>query len=51
MGDRINDWMWGTKRRQGAVETMTKQVARTVGSQVGRRIVRGLLGGLFGGRS
>ncbi len=50
LGDRINEWMWGTKRRQGAVEAMTKQAARTVGSQVGRRIVRGLLGGLFGGR-
>ena len=50
LGDRISDWMWGTRRRQGAVETMTKQVARTIGSQVGRRIVRGLLGGLVGGR-
>ena len=50
LGDRISDWMWGSKRRQGAVETMTKQVARTIGSQVGRRIVRGLLGGLTGRR-
>ena len=50
LGDRIGDWMWGTKRRQGAVETMTKQVARTIGSQLGRRLVRGLLGGLLGGR-
>ena len=36
--------------RQGIVETMAKQAARTVGSQIGRQIVRGLLGGLFGGR-
>ena len=50
IGDRVSEWMWGTKRRQGAVQTMGKQVARTVGSQIGRRIVRGLLGGMFGGR-
>ncbi|WP_140908909.1 helicase HerA-like domain-containing protein [Cognatiluteimonas lumbrici] len=48
LGARIGDWLWGTKRRQGAVESMTKQVARTIGSQIGRRIVRGLLGGLGG---
>ncbi|TZF90156.1 helicase HerA-like domain-containing protein, partial [Cognatilysobacter lacus] len=36
--------------RQGIVETMAKQAARTVGSQLGRQIVRGLLGSLLGGR-
>ena len=50
IGDRVNESMWGSKRRQGAVQTMGKQVARTVGSQIGRRIVRGILGGMFGGR-
>jgi hypothetical protein len=50
LADRIGEWMWGTKRRQGAVETMGKQVARTIGSQLGRRIVRGILGGMSGGR-
>jgi len=50
LGDRVNEWMWGTKRRQGAVQTMGKQVARTIGSQIGRKIVRGILGGMFGGR-
>ena len=49
LGARISEWMWGTRRRQGAVESMTKQVARTIGSQIGRKIVRGILGG-FGGR-
>ena len=49
-GDAVKDAMFGTKRRQGMVETMAKQTARTVGSQVGRRIVRGILGSLFGGR-
>ncbi len=50
MGRKVGEWMWGTKRRQGAVETMAKQAARTVGSQVGRQILRGVLGGIFGGR-
>lgn len=45
----IGDIVWGTKRRQGMVETMAKQAARTVGSQVGRQILRGILGGIFGG--
>jgi DNA helicase HerA-like ATPase len=48
-GSKVNDWLWGTKRRQGMVETMAKQAARTVGSQVGRQILRGMLGGILGG--
>jgi DNA double-strand break repair helicase HerA and related ATPase len=48
-GGALSDLLWGTKRRQGMVETMAKQAARTVGSQVGRRILRGILGGLLGG--
>src|SRR6185503_16026066 len=46
----FKDFIFGTKRRQGMVETMAKQAARTVGSQVGRQILRGLLGGILGGR-
>jgi len=46
----VSDFLWGNKRRQGMVETMAKQAARTVGSQLGRRILRGLLGGLLGGK-
>jgi DNA helicase HerA-like ATPase len=46
----FNDFLWGTKRRQGMVETMAKQAARTVGSQIGRQILRGVLGGILGGR-
>ena len=45
----INDFLWGTKRRQGMVEAMAKQAARTVGSQLGRQILRGVLGGIVGG--
>jgi DNA helicase HerA-like ATPase len=41
--------LWGTGRRQGVVETMAKQAARTVGSQLGRQILRGVLGGIMGG--
>ena len=45
----LNDILWGTKRRQGMVETVAKQAARTIGSQIGRQILRGILGGIFGG--
>jgi DNA helicase HerA-like ATPase len=48
-GRLFGDLLWGTKRRQGMVETMAKQAARTVGSQIGRQILRGVLGGIFGG--
>ncbi len=49
-GQAIKDAVFGTKRRQGMVESMAKQAARTVGSQVGRQILRGVLGGIFGGK-
>ena len=48
-GRSFGDFLWGTKRRQGMVETMAKQAARTVGSQIGRKILRGVLGGILGG--
>ncbi len=50
IGQTVKDALFGTKRRQGMIETMAKQTARTVGSQVGRQILRGVLGGIFGGR-
>jgi len=46
---KLGELLWGTKRRQGMVETMAKQAARTVGSQIGRQILRGILGGILGG--
>jgi DNA helicase HerA-like ATPase len=49
-GQAVKDAVFGTKRRQGMVETMAKQTARTVGNQIGRQILRGLLGGIFGGK-
>jgi len=45
----LSEMLWGTKRRQGMVETVAKQAARTVGSQIGRQILRGVLGGILGG--
>ncbi|WP_158885359.1 helicase HerA-like domain-containing protein [Rhodanobacter sp. L36] len=49
-GGAVHDALFGTKRRQGMVETMGKQVVRTMGSQLGRQILRGVLGGIFGGK-
>ena len=48
-GGLVGDLLWGTKRRQGMVETLAKQAARSVGSQIGRQIIRGVLGGILGG--
>jgi hypothetical protein len=49
-GGAMHDAIFGTKRRQGMLETMAKQTVRTMGSQLGRQILRGVLGGIFGGR-
>ena len=49
-GGLLSDLLWGTKRRQGMVETLAKQAARSVGNQIGRQILRGVLGNLLGRR-
>ncbi len=49
-GQAVKDAVFGTKRRQGMLETAAKQTARTVGNQIGRQILRGVLGGIFGGK-
>ena len=49
-GQAVKDAVFGTKRRQGMVETMAKQTARTVGNQIGRQILRGIMGSIFGGK-
>ena len=46
----LHDFLWGTKRRQGAIEIASKSAIRTVSTGVGRQILRGVLGGIFGGR-
>ena len=48
-GGVVKDFLFGTKRRQGVVEAMAKQTARTVTSQLTRQIMRGVLGGILGG--
>jgi len=50
LGQSVKDAVFGTRRRQGMIETMAKQTARTVGNQIGRQILRGVLGGIFGGK-
>jgi DNA helicase HerA-like ATPase len=50
IGSKMSQWLWGTKRRQGVVETMAKQAARTAGSKLGNQILRGVLGGIFKSR-
>ncbi len=47
---RLDEFLWGTKRRQGAIETAAKSATRTVASGLGRQILRGVLGGIFGGK-
>ncbi len=49
-GGVMHDAIFGTKRRQGMLESMGKQAARTVGNQLGRQILRGVLGGIFGNK-
>ncbi|HYE04127.1 MAG TPA: helicase HerA-like domain-containing protein [Planctomycetota bacterium] len=46
IGQTMKDWIFGTRRRQGAAEAMAKSAMRTVGSQIGRHIVRGILGSM-----
>ncbi|HMB57407.1 MAG TPA: helicase HerA-like domain-containing protein [Arenimonas sp.] len=46
----LNDFLWGNKRRQGAVEAAAKSATRTVATGIGRQILRGVLGSLLGGK-
>jgi hypothetical protein len=49
-GGAVKDAVFGTKRRQGMIETMAKQTTRTIGAKLGNQIVRGILGSIFGGK-
>ena len=44
------DMLFGTKRRQGMLESMAKSAARNAGNQISRSIMRGVLGGIFKSR-
>jgi DNA helicase HerA-like ATPase len=46
---KLDEFLWGTKRRQGAVEAAAKSATRTVANGLGRQLLRGILGGLLGG--
>ena len=47
---KFDEFLWGTKRRQGAVEAAAKSATRTVATGLGRQILRGILGSLLGGK-
>ena len=47
---KMDEFLWGTKRRQGAVEAAAKSATRTVANGIGRQILRGILGSLLGGK-
>jgi DNA helicase HerA-like ATPase len=49
-GQILKSWLFGTSRRQGALEAMTKSTMRTMGNQLGKQILRGILGGISRGR-
>ncbi|MDO6620613.1 DUF853 family protein [Shewanella sp. 4_MG-2023] len=50
--DEQSNWfselLFGTKRRQGLVQSFSKQAARAVGSKFGKQILRGILGSISG---
>ena len=47
---KFDEFLWGTKRRQGAVEAAAKSATRTVATGLGRQLLRGILGSLLGGK-
>ncbi len=46
----LRDMLFGSGRRQGAIETTAKSAMRTVGNQLGRQLLRGVLGSLTGSK-
>ena len=47
---KLDEFLWGNKRRQGAVEAAAKSATRTVATGLGRQLLRGILGSLLGGK-
>lgn len=47
IGSLVKDWLFGTSRRQGALEAMAKSTLRTAGNQLGKQILRGVLGSIM----
>lgn len=50
MMESVRNVIFGTRRRQGLIETMSKTAARNVSNQVSRAIMRGVLGSMSGKR-
>ena len=48
-GARFKEFLFGTKRRQGAIEQVAKSAMRTAGTRMTNQILRGILGGVSGG--
>ena len=48
-GARFKEFLFGTKRRQGAIEQVAKSAMRTSGTRMTNQILRGILGGVSGG--
>lgn len=49
-GEKIKGFLFGTSRRQGALEAFAKSAVRNAGSRVSNQILRGVLGGVSGRR-
>ena len=47
---KLNEFLWGNKRKQGAIEAAAKSATRTIATGLGRQILRGVLGGLLGSK-
>ncbi len=45
-GDRFKAFLFGTNRRQGALETFAKSAVRSAGTRVTNQILRGVMGGV-----
>lgn len=45
-GDRFKAFLFGTSRRQGALEAFAKSAVRSAGTKVSNQVMRGVLGGV-----
>jgi hypothetical protein len=50
MSGMMKDWLFGTRRRQGVIETVAKTAVRTATNKATNQIMRGILGSILRGR-
>jgi DNA helicase HerA-like ATPase len=50
MSGMMKDWLFGTRRRQGVIETVAKTAMRTATNKATNQIMRGILGSILRGR-